>query len=554
MTRFLFMITAATFVVGLQAAQAHFIWLVPQTASDGQSVVHVYFGEDAHDDTPDFLPRLKGVQLKSVAGRKPAADITTTLSDESLTGPVNFGNDSVVVASHDFGVMDRGDAVFRLKYYAKGGPAVTDSAWSAAVTSDDLRLDIVPSFAGDQVTLGVLFDGKPVAGAQVVVARPGMEDYEGETNSEGQAVIAVEESGIHSVRVRHIEQAAGEVDGKKYAETRHYCTLALAVPGDESASAALQALPQPVTSFGAAIVGDALYLYGGHTGSAHSYSKEEQSNELSHLNLQTGEWSTVIDGPHLQGLALVAHGEKLYRIGGFTALNAEGEDHDLKSQDAVACFDPGSDSWKELPPLPEARSSHDAAVVGDAIYVVGGWKMSDGDSEWHSTAWKLDLTADDLQWTAIAEPPFRRRALALAAHHDQLYVIGGMQEEGGPTTAVAVYDPAKNTWSEGPSLIVHKSEEESEESERRMSAGRMAGFGASAFATGGALYVTTVQGVLQRLSKDGSQWEVVSTNVTPRFFHRLLPMDDHRLIAVGGSNMSIGKFDEVDVIDVREGT
>ena len=29
-----------------------------------------------------------------------------------------------------------------------------------------------------------------------------------------------------------------------------------------------------------------------------------------------------------------------------------------------------------LAPLPEARSSHDAVVIGDKLYVVGGWTLS----------------------------------------------------------------------------------------------------------------------------------------------------------------------------------
>jgi N-acetylneuraminic acid mutarotase len=330
---------------------------------------------------------------------------------------------------------------------------------------------------------------------------------------------------------------------------------------DLSALAArLEPLPQPVTSFGAAVLNDSLYMYGGHTGSAHSYSQKEQSNELTRLNLKTGQWETVIDGPHLQGLALVAHGGKLYRIGGFTAMNAEGEDHNLQSQNLAVCFDPATDRWSELPALPERRSSHDAAVVGDSIYVVGGWALSgEGDSHWHDTAWKLDLSKKPLRWQPIASPPFKRRALATAAHDGKLYAVGGMQDKGGPTTAVAVYDPATNEWSEGPSLFV-KSEPKAEPKKgaknpgRRMSSGSMAGFGASAFATGGSLYVTTVQGNLQRLSKDGAKWEVVSPDVSPRFFHRLLSMSDKQLIVVGGSNMSSGKFEEVEVLNVDGGT
>ena len=79
----------------------------------------------------------------------------------------------------------------------------------------------------------------------------------------------------------------------------------------------------------------------------------------------------------------------------------------------------------------------------------------------------------------------------------------------------------------------------------------MTGFGASAFATGGHLYATTVQGTLQRLSHDGSAWEVIGKTPTGRFFHRLLPLDNQHLIVVGGSNMSVGKYEEVEVISTQ---
>lgn len=556
MFRVVSLLLATLIAVSCSSAQAHFIWLVPQPAADGTSVVRVYFGEDAHDDSTDYLSRLKGLQLQQVGGRDAPTMLSLESSDEGLAAAADC-HQSVVVTSHDLGVMDRGDSVFRLQYYAKAGPVVTDGIWTATDVPDQIRLDIRPQLKDGELLLEVLFDQKPVAEAQVMAARPGLADFEGTTNQAGQVAIPVAESGLHSVRVRHIEAAAGELDGQKYPETRHYSTVALRIPESvqTAETPAMSDLPQPVTSFGAAVLGDALFMYGGHTGGAHSYSTKEQSNTLTRLDLKTGEWSSVIDGPHLQGLALVAHGGRLYRVGGFTAMNDEGEDHDLWSQDSVACFSPDADAWVKLPSLPERRSSHDAAVVGDCIYVVGGWAMQGEDStEWHSTAWKMDLTKQEPAWESIAAPPFRRRAVALAAHDGKLFVVGGMQEEGGPTVAVGVYDPATDEWSDGPDLIVQAAADNEGESGRNMAAGRMAGFGASAFATGGALYVTTVQGLLQRLSQDGTRWELVSGEITPRFFHRLLPLDDHHLIAVGGSNMSIGKFSEVDIIDVREGT
>jgi N-acetylneuraminic acid mutarotase len=296
-------------------------------------------------------------------------------------------------------------------------------------------------------------------------------------------------------------------------------------------------LSHPVTSFGAAIADGYLYLYGGHTGEAHSYSLEEQGHTLMRLNLDTKEWETLIEGPHLQGLALVAHDGKLYRIGGFTARNAKGEEDDLWSQSSVGCFDPTDDEWSELPSLPEPRSSFDAAVLGDVVYVVGGWSLQGGaPPHWHTTAWKMDLKQAQPEWEAVPSPPFQRRALAVAACNGKLYAIGGMQHEGGPTRRVDVFDPQTGAWSQGPDLLGDDG---------------MVGFGAAACAAGGRLYVSTIKGDLQRLAADGARWELVGKTPTARFFHRMLPIDESHVLVVGGANMESGKFEEVEVLEVQ---
>lgn len=545
-------------------ANAHFIWLAPGQ-SDGSATVNVYFGEDATDDNADYLSRVQAVSVFRIVGTDAAAAVELTKTRESISATTTPGEQCVYVTSHDLGVMDRGDSKFRLKSCAKTGPDASSTAWQAAICTDDLKLDVVPSVNAGKVTVQVCFAEKPMAGVQIKAAGPGVADVELETDKAGQATFAVADAGLYSIRARYVDAVAGEVDGKAYPETRHYSPVAVTIPATNTAtnpsaaSSSFPNVPQPVTSFGAAVLADSLYMYGGHTGGAHSYSQAEQSNTLTRLDLKTGQWETMIEGPHLQGLALVAHGDKLYRVGGFTAMNAEGEDHDLQSQNLVACYQPSTKAWQELPALPERRSSHDAAVVGDCIYVVGGWAMGDGESHWHDTAWKLDLTQQPRHWQPIASPPFRRRALAAAAFDGKLYAVGGMQDEGGPTTDVAVYNPATDAWSEGPSLYVKPEEEpaagDSEQKPRGgMSSGKMAGFGASAFATGGALYVTTVQGNLQKLSDDGKTWNVITDDITPRFFHRLLPMSDTKLVVVGGSNMSIGKFEEVEVLGVDQGS
>jgi N-acetylneuraminic acid mutarotase len=233
---------------------------------------------------------------------------------------------------------------------------------------------------------------------------------------------------------------------------------------------------------------------------------------------------------------MVAHDGKLYRIGGFTAKNSDGEEEELWSQDGVAAFDPTTKQWKDLPPLPEPRSSFDAAVLGDRIYVVGGWTMrGDTDAQWLQTAYSLDLSQEPLTWESLPEPPFQRRALSVAAHDGKIYAIGGMQKVGGPTTRVDVFDPETQTWSQGPGL----------------QGGGMDGFGSSSFAVGNQLFVTTYSGSIQRLDEGADSWRILGQLDRARFFHRLLPLSETELIAVGGASMSDGKFEALEVIRVR---
>ena len=297
----------------------------------------------------------------------------------------------------------------------------------------------------------------------------------------------------------------------------------------------LPTLPVEVTSFGGAVANKTLFIYGGHIGSAHSYSTAEQSDEFWSLDLkEPNKWRSRPSGPRLQGLVMVPHQDSVIRIGGFTARNAEGEKHDLHSQAGVSRFDLKNDRWVDLDSLPEPRSSLGATVIGDDIYVIGGWALKGEETDWHRTAWKLDAGDPSAKWQAIAEPPFQRRALFVASHNGLVYVIGGMGQEG-PTTRTDVYDPKKDSWTRGPDLVGEP----------------MTGFGCASQSLGKELYVSTISGNIQCLGKDNKSWEVVEKYDPARFFHVMVPWTDHAMLLVGGANMSVGKFTELDAVVVE---
>lgn len=528
------------------SSSAHFPWIVCDE-SKSPAKVEVYFAEYAEPGQADLVENIKAAKVRPVTAAGLADVLKMKAGEDGLVGKLPKSDvPRLVMLQHDYGVITRGPDTFLLRYYGKTGPELGNEAWSKIKVGEHLPLDIVPTRKGDKVSLLVNWHGKPAKGAEVSIAGPNIEEIKENTNESGTIQFPIGDGGLYSIRARYVVAESGEHNNKKYEEVRYYTTLSLKIREDEMSepakqSAAYPEIPAPITSFGAATTGDAIYAYGGHTGEAHSYCFEEQSDALYQLHLAPGsEWSRVARGPHLQGLALVAHDGKLYRVGGFTAKNEIGDDHDLHSQDSVACFDPAVEKWQEMPSLPEPRSSTDAIVMNGKLYVIGGWKLAGAEKtgEWHETAWVLDLSTDpqEMKWEALSKPPFQRRALALAAHNGRIYAVGGMASKGGVTTRVDCYNPASDSWSSGPSLVGKP----------------MNGFGCSACTLDGKLYVSCIDGSVQRLNDDGSAWEVVKRLDEGRFFHRMLPAEDNRLLLLGGSTASAEKQTQVEVVEVVE--
>lgn len=287
----------------------------------------------------------------------------------------------------------------------------------------------------------------------------------------------------------------------------------------------LAPLSEPVASFGAAVSGDWLYVYSGHIGTTHEHSRDNVSPAFRRLNLRDGKsWESLAAGPGLQSPALVVHGELLYRVGGLSAHNAPDEPADLRTVSECACYDPTTNRWRELPPLPEPRSSHDAVVCGDLIYVAGGWNLQSGtdDAPWHDTVLALDITNLAAGWKTVAKQPFQRRALTVAEFHGRIWVIGGLCPDGTFSRSVDIFDPSMHTWSKGPELPG---------SERN-------GFAASAFRVADHLYVSGRDGKVLQVAENSDKWEQFASVATPRFFHRLVPYAARELLIVGGAGDS----------------
>ena len=538
------------------ACHAHFLWL--KTVSvEGRPQAFLFFGESPAEETYHFPDKLAKIKLWSRTADGNRTEVATkgieTDDRVGRIGPLTSEKASTLEASQQYGVY--GAAL--LVYHAKHVTGTAADAINEAGTSKELKLEIVPRVKGKDVQLTVLWNGKPLKETDVSIFVSGKDPEEKKTDSDGQVSFKSETRGLIGALANTMEKdKSGELDKKPYKGIMHYASLTFelsskdraahkkeaAAPTDESppahkSAAVLPPLPEPVASFGAVVADGWLYVYGGHRGEEHEHSAANLSPHFRRIQLDGGkEWQELPMQAHLQGLPLVAHGGKIYRVGGLNNRNATKNDpEDLQSTDEFAEYDPATNKWTTLTPLPAARSSHNAAVIGDRLYLVGGWRL-EGKSPgtWQPDALAYDFNDPKAGWQKLPLPEFKRRALAAGVWNGKLFAIGGMDERGKPSLRVDFFDPRSGKWSKGP----------------RLPGAGMAGFGASAWNLDGDLYVCGLRGVLYRLNDTGSAWEEAGKLETPRFFHQLVPGPHGSLLAVGGASMN-GHIATIERIDLK---
>lgn len=515
-------------LTSFSTCKAHFPWL----SSDDDGRVLLYFSESPLERDYKKLPKAVAqaeVTFTDTEGESQSVELTEFEADGFIgrRSDENVATACVATTRCEYGSYHG----TLLTYYVKHYTAEREKHWTVETKAADtplaLPLDATPDAVQGGIQLALTWQGEPLAGAAVTVIDPNGERVEKKTDTKGVVKFYNIESGdIGFIAGYTDESAKGEYEGKPYTSASHYLTLTLNyVPSKTpkaSATSSIAPLPEPVSSFGAAVAGEHLYVYSGHTGDAHDHSRKNLSKHFCRVPLAGGDWEQLPMQTPLQGLPLVAHEGKLYRAGGLQARNAPDEDEDLHSVDEFAMFDPATGEWTERTPLPEPRSSHDAVVIDGRLYVVGGWTLSgSSEGEWLKTAWSIDLSDPQATWQSVATPKFQRRALAAAQLDGHLVVIGGMDEDHHISRQVDALNLATGEWSELKTLP-----------------GRgMHGFGVSAWNLGNKLFVSGTDGVLYGIENASDDWQAVAQLEDARFFHRLLPAKNNLLFQLAGASI-----------------
>lgn len=135
-------------------------------------------------------------------------------------------------------------------------------------------------------------------------------------------------------------------------------------------------------------------------------------------------------------------GEKLYVIGGYGTLNI---------LQTVEMYDPIEDTWENKSSMPQVWIIAGCAQIGSKIYVVGSDVVAMDGQEL-----AVYDTIRDV-WDVIGSIPFNKLVTgtkcslwgcAVAAAQDKLYILGGASSyDGGGLNTVLVYDPVIHFWT-----------------------------------------------------------------------------------------------------------
>ena len=232
-----------------QPAWAHFLFIrIGPMAEAGRSA-EVFFSEQAEAGDPKFVDKIAGTRLWLQTRPGVFAPIAVTKGADRLRASVPPSGSLSVVGTCEYGVLARPDEpAFLLRYYPKAvaGKPVDVNAFPRYDAPG--RLEIMPTFEENRVSLILTRDGKPIPGVEFHAVDAKLSEATFSAAADGRASWTPSAPGRYSVYARQVIKSPGEHQGRHYDEVREFATLAFPWPLDRHS-----ADPEAVSLFTKAI-------------------------------------------------------------------------------------------------------------------------------------------------------------------------------------------------------------------------------------------------------------------------------------------------------------
>jgi N-acetylneuraminic acid mutarotase len=196
-----------------------------------------------------------------------------------------------------------------------------------------------------------------------------------------------------------------------------------------------------------AVVGGRLYLIGGYKRfldwETLRTRKHQPTNQVWEYDPGQNRWRERAPMPTARGaLAIGVIDGKIYAVGGGNAVGRGSWGHGVNSFER---YDPVTDTWQALPPMPTPRHHLTAAVLDGRLYAIGGrqagLRSSMGVNEMYDP--------NTQKWITRAPMPSKRSGIAAAVLGRRIYVFGGegKGEDYVAFDAAESYTPDTDQWT-----------------------------------------------------------------------------------------------------------
>lgn len=196
-------------------------------------------------------------------------------------------------------------------------------------------------------------------------------------------------------------------------------------------------LPEPRCCHVAEVVNGTIYAISGL-----DYDHHPVATNYAY-NIENDTWVTKAPMPDKNGpkhhAASAVIDDKIYVLGGRLFGNGVANEINdaLTNLDDNMIYDPKTDKWSSMDPMPIRRSGFAAETLNGEIYVFGG-QMADGSN---INVERYDPITN--QWSIEPDMQVDRSGLAVAAYNDKIYVFGGQHEGLQALSVNEILTPSK---------------------------------------------------------------------------------------------------------------
>ncbi len=219
----------------------------------------------------------------------------------------------------------------------------------------------------------------------------------------------------------------------------------------------LAPVPERRTEVSAATDGQYVYLAGGF-GPPVGEERATAPRTLWRYDPDADDWAAVTELPEgVHHAPFQYHDGRLYILGGFRETTFEPVAN-------VRIYDLATGEWSEGALMPTPRGAAGWAMLNGRIHVIGGTAAEDAvdltrdrmtDDRSVNTHEAYDPATDS--WHALAPMPTPRNHLGAAAADGRIHAVLG-RADGDFTMAVhEIYDPAADSWTGGPAVPTGRS-------------------------------------------------------------------------------------------------